>query len=124
MISRYSSSPAWFEIPVSDVDRARHFYEDTLRVPLTEIAYLGTEFLLISGSDSGPLGSLVKVKDAIIPISSTEIPLFIPARATDILSKVDEAGGRVFDLEKDNPDGLCAHIADPDGNRLLVSLRS
>jgi predicted enzyme related to lactoylglutathione lyase len=124
MISRYSTAPAWFEIPVSDVDRARHFYEDTLRVPVTEIAYLGTEFWLISGPDSGPLGSLVKATDAVLPISSTEIPLFIPAQATEILSKVDEAGGRVIDLEKESADGLCAHIADPDGNRLLVSLRS
>lgn len=124
MNSHYSTNSSWFEIPVSDVDRARHFYQDTLQIPVTEIGYLGTEFILLSNSDSAPLGSLVKTSEPADSSHITEIPLFIPAHASEILSKVDEAGGRVLDLEKDAPDGLCAHIADPDGNRLLVSLQS
>jgi predicted enzyme related to lactoylglutathione lyase len=114
------SALTWFEIPTTDFDRARRFYETILETTLNEqpsgsarVAIFpyerpGVGGCLDEGSDSGPSdGGVVVYLDA-------------QGRLDRTLERVEAAGGRIAAPKSALPPGLgwVAQIIDSEGNRV------
>ncbi len=110
---------AWFEIPVSDLDRATRFYEAVLGRPLNRERIDGYDMAMFAGAD-GPEGALVK-GDVYVPGKSGPILYFRVADIDATLGRANTAGGRTLYPKKDiGPNGWVAEFEDSEGNRIAL----
>lgn len=111
----------WFEIPVSNLDRAQSFYETLLAQPLKR-EVMGPTTLAIFGRDEGGVtGALMFGETAPKPADAGTLVYLNANPSLDaVLSRVTAAGGRVVMPRMDLPDdiGCIAHIVDTEGNRV------
>lgn len=110
---------AFVGIPVTDMKRARGFYEDKLRLKPSGSAHdMWMEY------DIGP-GTLALgcVGDQWKPSSSGTMAAF---EVTDLDAEIArlKAAGVTFDMEKiESPVCFMAIVADPDGNKVCLHMR-
>ena len=111
---------AWFEIPVSDLERAARFYATVFGKPLTRSHVDGYDMAMFSGAD-GPEGALVK-GDVYVPAKAGPILYFRVADIDAVLARANAAGGRTLYARKDiGPNGWVAEFEDSEGNRIALS---
>jgi len=115
----------WFEIPVSDMDRARTFYEHVFDVKLEEHRMgegLMAWFPMKQG-ETGAAGSLVKGK-GYQPSPEGVLVYFTAPDIEDALSRARERGGKVV-AEKTSIGeyGFFALVQDSEGNRIGLHSR-
>jgi predicted enzyme related to lactoylglutathione lyase len=119
----------WFEIPVSDMERAMSFYQTVFGVTLARhsMGPLDMAWFPMEDGQPGAGGSLVR-HESYRP-SATDGPLiYFSSRAgnlADELGRVTAAGGKVL-LEKRQitPDvGYMALFLDSEGNRIALHSR-
>lgn len=113
----------WFEIPVSDFDRAKKFYEIILgkevkEAPMPECRY---GVLPYNHDDEGVGGGIVQMQN--FKPSPEGVVIYLPG-GEDLsvpLAKVEAAGGKII-LPKTNigENGFMAHFLDTEGNRLAL----
>ncbi len=118
----------WFEIPVTDIDRAIKFYETVLSTKIQK-QNLGD---LIMGwfpfaDVPGSSGSLVYHKDFYKP-STDGVLIYFTAQSGDLsteLSKVESAGGKVLMEKKliSEDIGYMGLFTDTEGNRIAIHSR-
>lgn len=102
---------------VTDIDRAVHFYETTLRLPLMKRGTFGAEFF----DEGGKLG----VHPALHPNAKamvgreTGITLHVPG-LLDYCSHLLDAKVTFVQEPTEQSWGVMAVIADPDGNRIAL----
>ena len=113
----------WFEIPVSDMSRARKFYENVFQREMEEVeaALSDMEMVFFSGTHEAPgaMGALVKSKNQKPAQMSGVLIYFSCQNITDELERVEKAGGSV--LMPRTPigeHGFIALIQDTEGNRI------
>jgi predicted enzyme related to lactoylglutathione lyase len=110
----------WFEIPVSDLERAKKFYESILEIELhkTEVGPLEMAWFPMANDAYGATGSLVKA-DGYKPSHDGSLVYFPVEDIDATLAKVKAQGGRTL-LPKTGIGefGFIAHIEDTEGNRL------
>lgn len=110
----------WFEIPVSDFDRAKKFYETIIgaEFPVMEAMGMKSAFFPVD-LQKGLGGCLIQgpgyepsSKGALVYLNGDE-------DLNGILSKVDAAGGEII-LPKTaiGANGFMAHFRDCEGNRI------
>jgi predicted enzyme related to lactoylglutathione lyase len=116
----------FFEIPVSDMERAIKFYNSVFEINLSHIVLGPLEMALFPGENKneGTTGSLVKHKEFYKP-SSGGILLYFTAPSGDLseeLSRVEMAGGKVVIKKRLVSDdfGYMALINDSEGNRIAL----
>ncbi len=112
----------WFEIPVSDIDRAQRFYEAVFASPLrresmgpeTTLAVFPYEQYGVGGCLFANAGGPKPSADGAVVYLNAEPSL------DAVLARVEAAGGRVMLPRTELPEGMgCfAHIADCEGNRV------
>ncbi len=112
----------WFEIPVSDLDRAQSFYEAVFDTPLRREA-MGPDVALavFPYEKYGVGGCLFAAADGPRPgAEGTVVYLNAEPSLDAVLSRVEAAGGRITRARTELPEGMgCfAHIADSEGNRV------
>lgn len=111
----------WFEIPVSDIDRAGKFYESILDVSLIPMDMPDMKMRAIPGAEGNPIGALV---EAAHNQPSTTGPLIYLGNGGDLasmLDKVADAGGQVLMPKTDiSPYGSMAQFSDTEGNRIAL----
>lgn len=118
----------WFEIPVSDMDRAVAFYQTVLGVTLERHMMGSLEmawFPWVQGS-MGSAGALVK-HDWYTP-SRDGVLVYFTAFSGDVdveLGRVEVAGGKVVVPKKKISDeyGSMAVLEDTEGNRVALHAR-
>ena len=122
--TRYMTKPiSWFEIPATDFDRARTFYETVFSVTLN-CADMGPMKLGVFPYDQETqTGGCIQAGPGLVP-ASTGVIIYLDASPSvdELLLRVPAAGGSVA-LEKTAlPPGMgCfAHIIDSEGNRVGV----
>jgi uncharacterized protein len=121
----------WFEIPVSDMDRAIRFYEDVFQFklsrnqmgPLDMAWFPGFEAQNVPGSG----GSLVHHEEFYKPSSDGTL-VYFSSPSEDLgneLSRVEKAGGKVLVPKKlIAPDiGYMGVFMDTEGNRVALHSR-
>ena len=118
----------WFEIPVTDLTRAKAFYEAVLLRPLHVIPAPGGEGVEMAVWDMdmeapGSAGALVKT-DTMKPSASPGLMIYFHSKdVNEELGRVAEAGGKVV-MEKTGigEHGFIGSFIDTEGN--LVSVHS
>ena len=119
-----SANPVnWFEIPVSDMQRAVKFYEAVFGgklAPPTEMgAHLFAFFPMERGA-SGAAGSLVK-GEGYTPAHQGTVVYFSVDAIDAALKKVGKAGGKtLFPRTSIGQYGFFAHFEDAEGNRVAL----
>ena len=107
-----SNAVGWFEIPVSDMNRAKKFYETVFNTELT-ISKLGENF--------------VYNKEYYKP-SSDGVLIYFTSPSGDLnneLSKIESAGGKIISPKKQISEeyGYMALFMDTEGNRIALHSR-
>lgn len=111
----------WFEIPVSDIDRAQVFYERILARPLRRETFEGSQLAVFPADKEAVAGALYAGGMAYKPSEAgTVVYLNADPSLDAVLARVEAAGGQVATPRTELPDGMgCfAHVKDPDGNRI------
>ncbi len=119
----------WFEIPVSDMDRAIRFYEQVLDLKLERhpMGPLDMAWFPFTETGIGAPGSLVYHPDHYRPSADGSL-IYFTARSGDLaveLGRVEKAGGRVLQPKTlINEDvGYMGLFLDTEGNRMAVHSR-
>lgn len=114
---------SWFEIPVTDFDRARTFYETVFAVTLHCADMAPMKLGVFPYDRETQTGGCIQVGPGAVP-SPDGVRIYLDASPSidEVLLRVPEAGGSVA-LEKTAlPPGMgfFAHIFDTEGNRVGV----
>ncbi|MEM9999318.1 MAG: VOC family protein [Pseudomonadota bacterium] len=110
----------WFEIPVSDLDKAQQFYEAVLQTKMTKTTDPSTPNEMVWFNDpQSPVasGHLYPGKPAPEGQGNT-IHMLATDRLEDVMVRVGPAGGEVVSPIIDIPAGRFVYIVDPDGNSI------
>lgn len=120
----------WFEIPVSDMDRAVKFYETVFEVKLHRqpMGELDMSWFPWVENGTGSAGSLVYHKEFYSPSQNGTL-VYFTSKAGDLsveLDRVEEAGGTIVvprtQITEDI--GYMAVILDTEGNRVALHSRA
>ena len=115
--------PAWFEIPVTDIDRAQRFYEALLGVVMRRVRYMGhtDQAVFPNGGPDHAGGALVHADAERTPSQRSGTVVYLSVRdIRPLLERVEALGGEVLlplTAIADTP-VLVGHIRDSEGNRV------
>ncbi|MEM9190998.1 MAG: VOC family protein [Myxococcota bacterium] len=106
----------WFEIPVTDLERAKAFYSAVTDIPLKEQAPGPKPIAVFETSDpeGGIAGHLYPGTPA--PEGGQTVHLAVKSPLEEALQRVKEHGGQVLSDIISIPAGRFAYCEDPDGN--------
>ena len=119
------SVPAWFEIPVRDMDRAVRFYEQVVGRTLERGAMGPLEMAVFPSEKPAPTGALVRGQ-GYEPSASGSVVYLNLDDVRPALATAEAAGGAVLLPLTTLPDGIgvFALVRDSEGNRVgLFSTR-
>lgn len=119
----------WFEIPVTDMNRAVSFYEAMLEIKLHRLNAGPLQMVLFPEGESGAgsSGALVFNKEYYKP-SSEGVLVYFTAFSGDVeieLERAEKAGGTILMPKKQiSPEyGYMALLLDTEGNRIALHSR-
>lgn len=116
----------WFEIPVTDMDRAAKFYETVFDVELTRTTVGQDEMAWFPWDEKakGATGSLVKTEGHEPCHKGIRIYFTSPDASTE-LGRVESAGGKVVKPKTIiTPEiGYCGEFRDTEGNQVAIHSR-
>ena len=112
------NTAVWFEIPVTDLDAAKRFYEEALSIEMTRNDEGPNPMVMFSSmADMGVSGHLYPGKPAEAGSGNT-IHLAVEGTLDDAMGRVKAAGGQVVTPAIDIPAGSFFYATDPDGNSI------
>jgi predicted enzyme related to lactoylglutathione lyase len=115
-----SNSISWFEIPVTDFDRAKRFYEAVLGINI-ETLNMGPDTMGMFSTDPNVVsGAIVYNTDATPSKQGVTIYLNGGDDLAPLLARVVPAGGTVLvpKTEIGSDFGFFAHFVDTEGNKI------
>ena len=119
-----TNSLNWFEIPVVDMARAKHFYQVIFSMHMHEDNMMGMQLAYFpyepgSGKASG---ALVKSDNHIPNMQGTLVYLNANPNMDPVLEKVEGMGGRILMPKTEIAPGIgyMAFIADTEGNKVAL----
>ncbi len=122
-LSSNTNALNWFEIPVTDVARAKHFYETIFDMEMEQMDMMGMEMVMFPSREPKSGGALVKSPDHKPSKEGSIIYLNGNPDLQLVLDRVENAGGKVT-MPKTNigENGNMAFFTDTEGN--MVGLHS
>lgn len=115
----------WFEIPVSDIDRAKTFYETILNIEMVKRADGNDEAVFfpfnpdIIQATSGRVTGVLSKSERNAPSSNgTVVYINASPNIQTVLDKVEQAGGKIIAPKFSIPAGFIAIIIDTEGNKV------
>jgi uncharacterized protein len=112
----------WFEIPVTDFERAKQFYETLFAAAIMEMPFPGGRYgMLPSDMQTGVGGGIVQGEGFTPSATGTIVYLNGGEDLATPLAKIEAAGGKVI-MPKTSigPNGFMAHFMDTEGNRVAL----
>lgn len=113
----------WFEIPVSDMERAKKFYETVFKIDINIVDFGG---LLMGwfpdrGEVNGARGTLIK-QESYIPSQEGTLVYFGCDDVQNELDRVKKAGGKIYQPKTEiSPEhGFMGVFIDTEGNRVAL----
>jgi predicted enzyme related to lactoylglutathione lyase len=113
----------WFEIPVSDIERAKKFYETVFKIDINIVDFGG---LLMGwfpdrGEVNGARGTLIK-QESYIPSQEGTLVYFGCDDVQNELDRVKKAGGKIYQPKTEiSPEhGFMGVFIDTEGNRVAL----
>jgi predicted enzyme related to lactoylglutathione lyase len=112
----------YFEIPVTDLDRAVAFYSALFGFALERTVVDGYEMALLPRADGAPGASGALAKgDVYVPSMTGAIVYFSVDDLDPVLARAEALGAEVLYPKKSiGPNGFVAEIRDSEGNRLAL----
>lgn len=115
----------WFEIPVTDLQRAKTFYETILAIQMVSAADGNEESVFfpynpnVIQATSGRVTGVLSKSEKNSPSANGPL-IYINASPSlqTVLDKVEPAGGKVISPKIQIPPGYIAIILDSEGNRI------
>ena len=118
MSEQPKNTAVWFEIPVTDLEAAKRFYEEVLSISMTRSDEGPNPMVMFSGgSATGVHGHLYPGKPAEAGTGNS-IHLAVDDSLDDAMGRVKAAGGQVVSPAIDIPSGSFFYATDPDGNSI------
>lgn len=116
MSDTVKNTAVWFEIPVTDLDAAKRFYEEVLSISMTRNDDGPNPMVMFSGMDDmGVSGHLYPGTPSEKGAGNT-IHLGVDGTLEDAMGRVKAAGGEVVSPAIEIPAGRFFYATDPDGN--------
>lgn len=120
-----SNAINWFEIPVTDLERAMCFYWGILGTPFTAEEQKGKRLACFTSDDGLVCGALAQGKGYVPGHSGTLVYLNGGGDLNDILKKVVGSGGKVLmPKTPSGPAGFVGMFEDSEGNRVGLHSKS
>jgi uncharacterized protein len=110
----------WFEIPVTDFDRAKKFYEIILGATMQTMEAMGMKSAFFPADLQNGIGGCIIQGPGYEPATKGSLVYLNGGEdLNSVLSKVEQAGGKIM-LPKTaiGPNGFMAHFQDCEGNRV------
>jgi len=109
----------WFDLPVSDLERAATFYRAVLNIGVDVMKFGPVEFAVLA-HDQGNGGCLVVQPEAITSVGAL-LYLNANGRIRDAVAQAVKLGGKVMeDVQATGSHGFRAVILDSEGNRVAL----
>jgi len=112
----------WFEIPATDIKRAKKFYEGIFEVELSiqDFGPIQMGFFPMVDGGTGSSGSLVE-GESYTPSHAGSLVYFSVVDIEKTLDKISEKGGKVLNPKSSIGEfGFVAHFEDTEGNRVAL----
>jgi len=113
----------WFEIPVSDMDRAMRFYASIFDVKMGDPFEMNGSTMCFFPFDSdakGATGTLIQ-HETYTPSHKGALVYFSVKEINDILPRIEESGGKIINSKMSiGEHGFVAHFEDTEGNRIAL----
>lgn len=113
----------WFEIPVSDIDRAQTFYQTILDIEMVKRADGSDEAVffpydpnVVQATSGRVTGVLSKSEGNTPSASGTMVYINASPSIQAVLNRVEQAGGKIIAPKIQIPAGFIAIIIDSEGN--------
>ena len=114
---------SWFEIAVTDIDRAKIFYETVFEIEIGIADFDGTKMGWFPNNDStfGASGSLIQNSNY-VPSKDGALIYFMSNDVQIELDRVEAAGGKVFQKKTkiSEEHGCMGVFIDTEGNRIAL----
>lgn len=110
----------WFEVAVTDFERAKKFYETILDIKMETQGMEGYQMAMFPMNDGKPTGCLSKGEGCVPSTDGTLIYLNGNPDLATILGRVEKAGGKIIVPKTPiTPEyGFFAHFLDTEGNKI------
>jgi predicted enzyme related to lactoylglutathione lyase len=117
-----SNALNWFEIPVTDLARAKRFYGRVLQADLREESMTGREMAILPYQEGGVGGALIQGEPHAPSAQGTVVYLNAGDDLAGALSRVEAAGGKVVmgATRLSDQIGSIAMFLDSEGNRVAL----
>jgi predicted enzyme related to lactoylglutathione lyase len=117
-----SNALNWFEIPVTDLTRAKEFYGRVLQADLREESMSGREMAILPYDEGGVGGALIEGEPLAPSAQGTVVYLNAGDDLPGALRRVEAAGGKVVMGATHLSDqiGSIAMFLDSEGNRMAL----
>lgn len=117
MTFKPANTMVWFELPVSDLDKAIAFYNEVFQTELERVAMQPNEIAMFPVEKGGRSGHLYPGKPPARGTGPT-IHLLCPDKLVDTMERFVKAGGEMVSDPITIPAGTFAYGMDPDGNSI------
>lgn len=119
-----TNSLNWFEIPVTDMPRAKHFYQVIFSMHMEESEMMGTQmaFFPYESGNGRASGALVKNEGHKPSMDGTLVYLNANPSMDPVLEKIEPMGGTiVMQKTQISPEtGYMAFFTDTEGNKIAL----
>ncbi len=117
----------WFEIPATDIERAKSFYDAVfnIEVQIQDFGGVLMGWFPYAEGKSGAAGSLIQ-NDAYEPSDSKGVLIYFSSEDVNTeMDRVETAGGKIIQPKTQiSPDvGFMALFSDSEGNRIALHSR-
>jgi len=122
---KFKNAVSWFEIPVSDIDRAQKFYETIFEIEMVALEFPLLKMRMFPLEDMMGVGGAISYAPGFYESSSTAGPLIYLNANPDvqiILDRIEAAGGKIIVPKTEiSPEyGHMAVFTDTEGNRVAL----
>lgn len=124
-IDKQTNILTWFEIPVSDIDRAKTFYETILDIEMVkridgndEAVFFPFNPNVVQATSGRITGVLSKTHRNSPSSNGTVVYINASPGIQTVLDKVEQAGGKIIAPKIKIPAGFIAIIIDSEGNKI------
>ncbi|BEP34937.1 VOC family protein [Variovorax sp. V59] len=112
---------SWFEIPVTDIDRAQAFYETVLGRKLRREDF-GGQTLAVFPYDKPGIGGALQAGANASARAGSGIRIYLDCMPSidAVLARIEKAGGQIVAPKSALPPGMgfIAHLRDTEGNEV------